>query len=858
MTGVNIEVDDIFSRADQRRRFSRLLVVALFGLYLTSNGHSAPIGLSSPDAAMGPHVSVAADGKSQTVIVLGQSAGTGAKFAAIELQKDLRALSGADIEIVTDEQIASQPSQQSWILIGGPEQNSLVKQAAAIGLTGFAGLKPDGFVLKTYRLGAHAAVIAGGNDDAATMYAVFELVSRLGVTFRLTGDIVPERRASLEIPSLNIRLEPAIGQRGFLIEASHHPSISMLSYEDYVRMLDQMAKMKDNDLTIWWFAYSPFLSYSYDGEHNQVEDITNKESGYLNSIYAGVGSHTTADVTIGKQWFLGSRLAPPELQTVETPDEAFALAQDLMKRIIHYANTRHIKVWLVDEISVLPPNLARHGERIGDLPFEGVFGTFMHPLDPVNREIQVDRLKAYINTYPEAAGYFLNFPEVYVPQNNTKHRDFYAQKAAEFQELWSLMAPWADRFGIGSKAMADSNIGYFDLFKYLMTQRDNIAPNVKLGLMTVGRGYVMPLFDKMLPKDIRFMTFDSGGRCGYGTPQGMPMSYFGGMGERQRIDTPYLDDDCDTLGLQFNVGVYTQVDRIFTDGLNRGLTGVVPWMVEPRGTEANSTFLAEAAWNPQLTVQDFYKDYSLRLFGAQAEPDMIQAFVDLEANQTYLLRQGPGFGRQPRAITMPCCGPIPEVRLAYNYSLQANPYDGPTEQDWKVFILYAPHEIAVFQGAIAILDKALASMSAAEPNVAPRGKHELAYLADRTEAYRDDMRAEITEREAILVFDRAFRTKGTTSNKRFEADLDASMELFATASNQARIATAKYAEIVDYPSDLESLYNLNVETLLGFDLIQQWMQQVVNFNEGKPYTKHVPFEKIFPGRSVMATHNAAD
>ncbi len=125
---------------------------------------------------------------------------------------------------------------------------------------------------------------------------------------------MPAQRSSMEIPPLNLRMEPVIQQRGFLVEASHHPSITMLSYQDYVRLLDQMAKMKYNNLNLWWFAYSPFLSYSYKGEPKQIGDMSTKESGYLNSVYAGVGTRTTDDVTIGKHWFPGRRLAPPELQ----------------------------------------------------------------------------------------------------------------------------------------------------------------------------------------------------------------------------------------------------------------------------------------------------------------------------------------------------------------------------------------------------------------------------------------------------------------------------------------------------------------------------------------------------------------
>jgi hypothetical protein len=363
------------------------------------------------------------------------------------------------------------------------------------------------------------------------------------------------------------------------------------------------------------------------------------------------------------------------------------------------------------------------------------------------------------------------------------------------------MIPWDTRWVNSREQMVNSSLGYFDLFKYLLAKRDEVAPNAKLGLMTVGRGYVLPPFDKLLPKDVPFATFDTGGPCGYGTPAGMPMSYFGGMGRRMTIDSPYLDDDCDILGLQFNVWVYTQKDRIFTEGVKNGLKGVAPWMVQPRGTEANSTFLAEADWNPKLTREEFYKDYSGRLYGPGSAPDMYQAYMTLESNKAYLTQ-----GRvEDYPTTMQCCGPLHEVEVAYQYSLQDNPFDGPTVPAWKQVIATAPVEVTTFEHSISLLNDALASMHAAEPKVAPQGKHELAYLTARPEGYRDDMRAQIAERQAFLAFDRAFRERNTVDHAQFVRDLDANLQQFSTACEQARVATTEYAQIIDYPSDLEAL-----------------------------------------------------
>jgi len=789
-------------------------------------------------------VPVAEGGQARAVIVIPSAASESTKWAASELQRDLRSLSGAEVPIAPEGQLPTNAEANTWILVGGPGENGVVKEAVGKGLSGFGGLKNDGFVVKTFRLGKRPVVVAGGDSEAGTMYAVFELLTQLGVTFRLTGDIIPEQQSSLSVPPLSISREPAIVQRGFWAEA-HRASIAMLSYKDWTLLFDQMAKMKYNHFSYWWFGHQPEVQYSYRGEPKLIGDVSTKESGYINSMYEGFGSRTTDDVVIGKQWFPGRRLAAPEFQEVETPDEAFAALQDLQRRMIHYARSRHIKMWIVDGMGAVAPNLARYAERIGPLPFEGVFGTFVDPLDPVNREIQVNRLKALKETYPEAEGYFLNIPEVYYPLATTKDLEFFAQpqQQALFQQLLVLMEPWATRWVGSREEMVNSSLGYFDLLKYLLAKRDEVAPQAKLGVMTVGRGYVFPLLDKLLPKDMPFSTNDTGGPCAYGTPAGMPMSYFGGMGERARIDIPYLDDDCDIVSQQFNVWVFSERDRIFSDGVKNGLTGLAPWIAQPRGTEANTSFLAEADWNPQLTREEFYKEYSARLFGSSAAPDMYRAFMTLETKRENLT-QGQ-FEHYPS--TMRCCGPLPVVSLAHEYSLQENPYDGPEVPGWQQFIARAPVENVFFERAIAQDEEALRSLHAAEAKVAPRGKHELEYLISRTESNRDAMRAQVTERKAYLAFDRAFREKNAVSHEQFVRDLEASLELFAAGREQAQAATTEDAQIIDFTSDLEALYHLNVSIDLGLDLVYEWMKNIVDFHRGKLYTNHVPFEKLFTG-----------
>ena len=71
------------------------------------------------------------------------------------------------------------------------------------------------------------------------------------------------------------------------------------------------------------------------------------------------------------------------------------------------------------------------------------------------------------------------------------------------------------------------------------------------------------------------------------------------------------------------------------------------------------------------------------------------------------------------------------------------------------------------------------------------------------------------------------------------------MGQFETSLTQVRQATAKHSEMVDHTSDRAVLYHLNARAVLGFRLVRDWMENVVNYHRGKPYVRHVEFERLF-------------
>ena len=792
--------------------------------------HAAP-------AKGGNPMAVASGGRAQVSIVGGKLPTETHQYAAAELARYLKILSGTEIKIISDEEVATLPANQTVITVGGAEVNNFTKSsAAALGME-MNTLKPDGFLIKTGRFRNRSVVVVAGNNANATMYGVYDLIERLGVTFRLTGDILPPANDQLSIPPLDVRMEPAMSRRGFLIPAVYE-NITLFSYHDYARLIDQMAKMKCNYLQFWWFSYEPFLKFGYKGESAWLGDVSTKESGYMTWAYGGFGSRTTDDVSIGKELFKGRRIAPPEMQNVKTSDEAFQIGEELLHKIIRHATERGIKVWLAVELDALPPNLARHCEQIGSQPFFLLSGAFVHPLDDDCREIQNNRLKALIETYPDAEGYFLNIGELYPDIGNDKHRAFFEQKRPEFFDLRQARFPWVIDIPADSNLVVDSNIGYFDQFQYLLKQRDAIAPKAKLGLMGIGRGYALPLFNKLLPKDVAFTDMES---SGVWTPTGVPMQIFGGMGERERTIEPRVDDDFDMMGMQFSVRQYSVKDKIFTDGLKYGLTGFAGQIDRVRGTETNSSFLTEAAWNPQLDPEKFYRNYSRRIFGAKAAPALYRAFMALEDNQEHLAYNAYWYNY----TMMNCCSSLPEVNMGHRLFMQPNRFNGPTLSDWKGFVSVMPDTIARFEGSIGHLNRALEAMRAAQPDVAPPGEYELRYLINRTQSYRDYIAALVTMRKSFVAFDKAFRDRDKVSHEQFVTELNGALDGFSAARQQVQAATREYTELMDNPSDLGVLYQLNVRAVLGFDLVYQTMRNIVNYHMGKPYLDHIPWERLY-------------
>ena len=192
------------------------------------------------------------------------------------------------------------------------------------------------------------------------------------------------------------------------------------------------------------------------------------------------------------------------------------------------------------------------------------------------------------------------------------------------------------------------------------------------------------------------------------------MEMFGGMEGRENTLENRIDDDSDMLGMQFNVNLYYK-DHVLEGGLKYGLAGFASQMNRASGTETNTKYMADGEWNPHLTPQEFYRNYTYRIFGERALPRVIHAFDTLEKNEEYLGWTGGG--------NFSCCGPPEELTIAFEYSKQPNPFDGPRSRRWQPFISASYDRIAEYAGSIKMLKEALDDFQSARGEADSRSQN---------------------------------------------------------------------------------------------------------------------------------------
>ena len=110
-------------------------------------------------------------------------------------------------------------------------------------------LQPQQYLLKTIPLdsgdGKPVLLVVGG-DPVGTLYGAYRLAEHLGVRFYLHGDVVPDGKMTLTLPTLDERGEPLFQTRGIQPFHDFPEGPDWWSTDDYKAIIAQLPKLRMN------------------------------------------------------------------------------------------------------------------------------------------------------------------------------------------------------------------------------------------------------------------------------------------------------------------------------------------------------------------------------------------------------------------------------------------------------------------------------------------------------------------------------------------------------------------------------------------------------------------------------------
>ena len=570
------------------------------------------------------------------------------RFVAGELQAHLERLSGGRLPIVTEAELPRSPERDrtTLILVGGPEENAAVRRLADQDAVDFTVLKAEGgYLLKTVALDGRSAIVAGGNDPAGTMYAAYELLERLGIVFQLSNDVVPERKPTLDLPELDVAVNPARKFRGVHV---WHGYSWYMGLDEYRHLIDQLAKLKMNVLQFAWGMGAAWIRLSYRGVQGEL--TTTLESGHLaigkDSRSWGRSVHTTtgtrADLRIGADCYDHERLCAPEFRDVRSEEDAYRVAIPFLREIIRHAHRRQVQVRLVTgELPFVPPNLAPQSAKVdhGLAPsesysFQRYCGVAVAPGDPAALDIWELAMRAIIETYPEADSYGFWAPEHSPDFDDPRTRALLGESAAILEHIPSLEEIHATG-NLIPRTPRDLECDALQMYlaAELIRRLKRHHPEAQIGVGVLFRGYLMRALDAVLPPDAWIANMEN---CGNAGPL---MERYSGMPGRDLVVVPRIVDDGCELHMQMHATMFDR-DQIVTGAERFGATGIIGQLGKERGQECTTRFLADGCWAPDLDCDSFYRGYLERLYGRDAAEQLVEAYLLLEEHERALVWWG--------------------------------------------------------------------------------------------------------------------------------------------------------------------------------------------------------------------------
>ncbi|MDP7395550.1 MAG: hypothetical protein QGF67_15905 [Lentisphaeria bacterium] len=341
---------------------------------------------------------------SRVAITISPDAGVLARDAATLLQSYLQEIFA--VEALLD-------GSADWQIIVGQVDDPLVQQASPA----LPALPGQGYLLR--RVDETAMLLAGGSD-AATAWAVYDFLERLGVRFLLSGDVLPKPADEFRLPEVDATFEPVQRLRSWrmICELPYGPI--MWSLDEQRRVIGQLHKLKFNGLHFSLWPPQPFIHFEVDGIKRQTVDVLQKHR-------IPIDPDTPGHESLG---ICGSPMLPPWLAGAESYEEWLVAGQRFLNSLIDEAEKYGMHTSLgfqpfefTKEFAPLLENPTTHQIQSGNL----TCAEQADLMNPQHLKMFNAVTAAHLETWARCDEFMISFPE-------------HPHAERKFAESWQAMA----------------------------------------------------------------------------------------------------------------------------------------------------------------------------------------------------------------------------------------------------------------------------------------------------------------------------------------------------------------------------------------------------------------------------------
>ena len=423
-------------------------------------------------------------------------------------------------------------------------------------------LQPQQYLLKTVPSGGKSVLLVVGGDPVGTLYAAYRLAEHWGVRFYLHGDVVPDEKMALALPTLDERGEPLFKTRGIQPFHDFPEGPDWWNIDDYKAIIAQLPKLRMNFIGLHTYPQGgvgpePTVWIGLKEEVNPDGTVRlSSPSSYQNTLRGnwGYAAKPTSDFSFGTAQLFerddyGPEVMSGAMPVPKTPEErnaVFNRTGRMLKEAFGFAHSLGIQTCVGTETPLIIPDVVK--QRIRS---EG-----KDPNDlAVVRELYEGMFQRIASAYP------LDYYWFWTPESWTWGNPKDREVQATIDDL---------------KAAIEA------------------AKNVKSPFILATCGWVLgppkdrALFDSILPKEMPMTCINR--NVGFAPVE----TGFARVEGRPQWAIPWLEDDPALLVPQLWVG---RMRRDAADALAYGCTGLLGIHWRTRILGPNVSALAKAAWD---------------------------------------------------------------------------------------------------------------------------------------------------------------------------------------------------------------------------------------------------------------------